>query len=75
MTLTTDDCNDIRNACYHLAKYWDSLKAVESRHDGLSITVSPIDELATELGFPPDSSVLTEERIRQALQGLQEDED
>lgn len=73
MTLTTEDLDDIRTACQHLALCWDSLKAVDSRHNEEPIEVDHIDELTASLDYPPDSSVLTDEFIRYHLQSLQGD--
>ena len=74
MTLSTDDCNDIRNACQHLALCWDLLRAVKDRHDNEPpVTVPQIEALAENLSRLPDGSVLTYKQIRYELQDLQGD--
>ncbi len=68
MTLSPEDCDNIRDACYHLAKCWDSLRAVEQEHLDLTIEVNDIQELTGRLDVPPDTAILTENEIREELQ-------
>lgn len=75
MKLTAHDYNDIREACQHLARCWDALDRIDSRHPGLpALAVKDIQALVGLVGerttiIDYSTLKLTDEAVRKHLQG------